>query len=148
MLSATSYLSGQTGCTPRPTKPLFGVGPAQFNEKPIKVIGDSYSAGLQWLSLDTNFNNPTSTLPSDMAYIRFVGSDYLRGQELEELENNVKIFLTISQKLSYCLDRYAQVLPNSKLLSTELRPLIEFFLHWLQRLKRTWKTRSLREWYP
>ena len=110
----------------QPTKPLFGVGAVQFNENSVKIIRDSHFVGLRWLLLDTSVDDSTSTLPSDMGYIRFVEGSNLEDTKLKELEGNAKIFLATSRELASCLADYERVLPNTKMLSAEVRPLIAF----------------------
>jgi hypothetical protein len=119
----------------QPTKPLFGVGAVQFNENSVKIIRDSHFVGLRWLLLDTSVDDSASTMPSDMAYIRFVESGNLEDTKLKELEGSAKIFLATSRELASCLADYERVVPNTKMLSAEVRPLTAFLFALFARAK-------------
>lgn len=109
-----------------PGTSLIGVGGNQFNQTQVSRPGDP-TPGLVWLRLDTGLavDEPKPTLPADEAYIEFVENERFRGNEFKAMMTNVRTFLSSAEKLSNCLNAYAQLIPDARFFFTRMRPVLE-----------------------
>ena len=81
--------------------------------------------GLKWLEDDTNYDKKDSTFSADESYIRFFEKDVLDSEQYKGAVKDIKNFLESAHKLSTCLNKYVDTIPDSALLLVDIKPALE-----------------------